>query len=56
LDSAGLKAAGLAMLALKLFSVVRKVGDNGFDWLRTPKSACGALIPSSALPGRLKNV
>ena len=60
MESAGLKAAGLAMFRLKLFCVVRNVDGTappaGIYWLSTPKSACGALIPSCALPGRLKNV
>ena len=48
------------MPVVKLFCVVRKVDGTGppagIDWLSTPNSACGALMPSCALPRRLKNV
>src|SRR5579871_1372503 len=58
LELAGLKAAGLAMFVEKLFWVVRKVAGTGppagMVWLSTPKRACGALMPSCALPTRLK--
>ena len=57
LETSGLKLVGLSMPVVKLFCVVRNVaGTSPFtrDWLITPNSASGALIPSSALPGRLK--
>jgi len=56
LEVSGLNADGLSMPVVKLFCVVRNVEGTappaGMDCVRIPNNACGALMPSCALPGR----